>query len=50
MQNLKLQTCDGEIFYVEEEVIKQSNTIRTMLEGNLLFKYLLLKFNISLAH
>ena len=33
MQNLKLQTCDGEIFYVEEEVIKQSNTIRTMLEG-----------------
>ncbi len=31
--NLKLQTCDGEIFYVEEDVIKKSNTIRTMLEG-----------------
>ncbi len=33
MPFLKLQSSDGEIFQVETQIAKQSNTIRTMLEG-----------------
>jgi hypothetical protein len=33
MPSLNLQSSDGEIFKVETQVAKQSNTIRTMLEG-----------------
>ena len=33
MPYLKLQSSDGEIFSVETQIAKQSNTIRTMLEG-----------------
>ena len=33
MPNLKLQSSDGEVFSVETQIAKQSNTIRTMLEG-----------------
>lgn len=32
MPYLKLQSSDGEIFQVETQIAKQSNTIRTMLE------------------
>ena len=34
MPYLKLQSSDGEVFQVETQIAKQSNTIRTMLEGN----------------
>jgi hypothetical protein len=37
MPQLKLQSSDGEIFQVEAQIAKQSNTIRTMLEGSFLF-------------
>jgi len=33
MTVLKLQSSDGEVFQVETQIAKQSNTIRTMLEG-----------------
>ena len=33
MPYLKLQSSDGEVFQVETQIAKQSNTIRTMLEG-----------------
>ena len=33
MPSLKLQSSDGEVFSVETQIAKQSNTIRTMLEG-----------------
>lgn len=33
MPFLKLQSSDGEVFQVETQIAKQSNTIRTMLEG-----------------
>ena len=32
MPNLKLQSSDGEVFTVETQIAKQSNTIKTMLE------------------
>ena len=32
MSFLKLQSSDGEVFQVETQIAKQSNTIRTMLE------------------
>ena len=32
---LKLQSSDGEIIQVETQIAKQSDTIRTMLEGNI---------------
>ena len=32
MTFLKLQSSDGEVFQVETQIAKQSNTIRTMLE------------------
>ena len=35
MPSLKLQSSDGEVFSVETQIAKQSNTIRTILEGNL---------------
>lgn len=35
MPSLKLQSSDGEIFQVDTQIAKQSNTIRTMLEGRL---------------
>jgi hypothetical protein len=35
MPHLKLQSSDGETFTVETQIAKQSNTIRTMLEGKL---------------
>jgi len=36
MPILKLQSSDGEVFQVETQIAKQSNTIRTMLEGELI--------------
>ena len=30
---IKLQSSDGEIFEVDVEIAKASNTIRTMIEG-----------------
>ncbi len=36
MPFLKLQSSDGEVFQVETQIAKQSNTIRTMLEGKYL--------------
>lgn len=37
MPFLKLQSSDGEVFTVETQIAKQSNTIRTMLEGDQLY-------------
>lgn len=33
MPMIKLQSSDGEIFEVEVEIAKASNTIKTMIEG-----------------
>ena len=33
MPTIKLQSSDGEIFDVEVEIAKASNTIKTMIEG-----------------
>ncbi len=46
MPQLKLQSSDGEIFQVEAQIAKQSNTIRTMLEG-LYLAFLILIQSIS---
>lgn len=35
MPVIKLQSSDGEIFEVEVDIAKASNTIKTMIEGNL---------------
>lgn len=35
MPMIKLQSSDGEIFEVEVEIAKASNTIKTMIEGEL---------------
>ncbi|KAF6030591.1 SKP1 [Bugula neritina] len=32
MPNIKLQSLDGEVFEVDVEIVKQSITIKTMLE------------------
>ena len=34
MSMMKLQSSDGEMFEVHVEIVKQSVTIKTMLEGN----------------
>lgn len=35
MPTIKLQSSDGEIFEVEVDIAKASNTIKTMIEGEL---------------
>ena len=37
MPNIKLSTSDGEVFELDVEIVKQSVTIKTMLEGK--YKY-----------
>lgn len=41
MPYLKLQSSDGEVFQVETQIAKQSNTIRTMLEGKTIRQHLI---------
>ena len=38
MPVIKLQSSDGEIFEVEVDIAKASNTIKTMIEGIKLFE------------
>ena len=35
MSVIKLQSSDGEVFTVDVEIAKASNTIKTMIEGRL---------------
>ena len=35
MPAIKLQSSDGELFEVDVEIAKTSNTIKTMIEGKL---------------
>ncbi len=48
MPSLKLQSSDGEVFSVETQIAKQSNTIRTMLEGKIFLFLLSMKVDVYL--
>lgn len=41
MPVIKLQSSDGEVFEVDVEIAKASNTIKTMIEGEPEYQYTL---------
>ena len=41
-QKVKLQSSDGDMFDVEVDIAKQSITIKTMLDGKILYFHLML--------